>query len=300
MYHRVCNRNIGNLENSLPFLFVSETNFKKQLAFIKKWFHVIGFEDLDRYEKAGTVPRNSLIITFDDGYEDNYWAAYRILKQLGLKACFFIPANRVGTGEGKSYWWDRVYSLLQQRSKVSTERVNSSRDTLFHLYQQLGSRFFAELNSWDTRKIETALATAEGKETDVSNAVVEENRLLNWRQILEMGREMEFGSHTCNHFNLCTLSGGEMEMEIKESRIIIENRLGRKVLSFSYPAGNYNRETFGMVEKSGYRFAVSTKKGVNSLKEKFYLRRINTWEGTAAGSDGRFSKGFFAYKILGY
>jgi peptidoglycan/xylan/chitin deacetylase (PgdA/CDA1 family) len=300
LYHRVTDRNIGDLKESLPVLFVSEANFQKQLLFIKEWFHVIGFEDLDQYEKAGPLPRNSLIITFDDGYEDNYSVAYRILKQHGLKACFFIPANRVGTEEDKSYWWDRAYSHFQRKSEIPVEKADSDRDTLFHLYQELGSHFFAELNSWDTRKIESALAAAEGKETHAANAAAQENRLLNWSQILEMGRGMEFGSHTCNHFNLCTLPGEEMEMEIRESRIRIEKNLARKVLAFSYPAGNYNQDTSGMVEKSGYRFAVSTEKGVNSLKAKFHLRRINIWEGTAAGSGGRFSKGFFAYKTLGY
>jgi hypothetical protein len=91
-----------------------------------------------------------------------------------------------------------------------------------------------------------------------------------------------------------------MEVEVRESRKVIEDHLARKVVSFSYPAGNHNPATSKLVEKSGYRFAVSTRKGVNSLGERFHLRRINIWEETAADSNGRFSQGFFAYKILGY
>jgi len=300
MYHRVCNRNMASLEDSLPFLFVSETNFKKQLAFIKKRFHVIGFEDLDRYEKAGTLPRNSLIITFDDGYEDNYEVAYRILKQMGLKACFFIPSNRVGDEKGKAYWWDRAYSLSRRGTRMAANQKDSNPDTLSLLFQELGDHFFAELNTWDTQKIEENLDAAEGGKKGSAGAPSAENQLLSWSQIQEMSRDMEFGSHTCNHLNLITLPREQMEREIRESRMVIEEKTGKRVLAFSYPAGNGNEDAKRMVEKSGYKFSVSTLKGVNSIKETFHLRRINVWEKTAAGSNNRFCKGFFAYKLLGY
>ena len=111
---------------------------------------------------------------------------------------------------------------------------------------------------------------------------------------------MEFGSHTCNHLNLCRIPIKEMEMEIRESRRMIEEKTGKSILAFSYPAGNFREETLRVVEKAGYKFAVSTHRGVNSLKGMLHLKRINIWEETALGLSGRFSKGYFAYKILGY
>lgn len=299
MYHRVSNQNIRNIKDSLPFLFISESNFEKQLAFIKKRFHVIGFEELELYKKAGKLPRNSLIITFDDGYQDNYSPGYQLLKKYALKACFFIAPGLIGMKERKFYWWDRAYSLFQRRSETSLEEKDPGRDPLFQMYRKLGNQCFAELNTWDTRKIEENLDAVEGKQEIPIEVVNSENSLLNWGQVLEMSREMEFGSHTCNHLNLCTLSMKEMELEIRESRIMIEEKTGKRVLAFSYPAGNFREETLRVVEKAGYKFAVSTHRGVNSLKGMLRLKRINIWEETALGLTGGFSKGYFAFKILG-
>jgi peptidoglycan/xylan/chitin deacetylase (PgdA/CDA1 family) len=156
------------------------------------------------------------------------------------------------------------------------------------------------MNTWDTRKVEGIIGAAEKEEKIPAEFVFAENRTLNWNQVLEMSQEMEFGSHTCNHLNLCTLPEEEVEWEIKESRAMIEKRTSGRVLAFSYPAGNCNDAMIKMVENSGYRFALTTQKGINSLKETYQLQRINIWEDTALGLGGRFFKGFFAFKILGY
>ena len=163
VYHRVSTRDIATINYALPFLFISENNFEKQLQFIKRWYRIIDFETLDQCQKAGRLPPNSLIITFDDGYEDNYSIAYGLLKKHGLKACFFIPATRVGARTGKPYWWDRAYSLFRRESETSVKKRGPHQNTLFRLYQTLGSHFFSTipLPLFKQRAILTANCCAE-------------------------------------------------------------------------------------------------------------------------------------------
>lgn len=54
-----------------------------------------------------------------------------------------------------------------------------------------------------------------------------------------------------------------------------------------------------MVKEAGYKYAVTTDAGVNNLERPYSLKRINVWEGTSLSVDRNFSKGYFAYKLMG-
>jgi peptidoglycan/xylan/chitin deacetylase (PgdA/CDA1 family) len=62
----------------------------------------------------GNVPaRNRVLVTFDDGYLDNYTVAFPILRSLGVQGVFFLPTAFVGTGELP--WWDIIVECLGRR-----------------------------------------------------------------------------------------------------------------------------------------------------------------------------------------
>jgi peptidoglycan/xylan/chitin deacetylase (PgdA/CDA1 family) len=77
---------------------------------------------------------------------------------------------------------------------------------------------------------------------------VGEQALLSWAHIGEMaGHGIEFGSHTATHPDLVRVSRDKAERELRESKQTIEDRLGRKVETFAYPYGLYNRTTVDLV-----------------------------------------------------
>jgi len=92
MYHSVAN------SDTVQSNTVSPANFQKQMAYLKKRkFNVLSFNDLVqliRSEKP--IPKKSVVITFDDGYADNYTNAFNILKQYGYPAIMFIPSDLIG------------------------------------------------------------------------------------------------------------------------------------------------------------------------------------------------------------
>ncbi|NLL96455.1 MAG: polysaccharide deacetylase family protein [Clostridiaceae bacterium] len=60
-------------------------------------YNTITFSDLhEHYMDGSPLPKNPVIITFDDGYESNYTIGYPILKKYGLNACIFIITNAIG------------------------------------------------------------------------------------------------------------------------------------------------------------------------------------------------------------
>ena len=84
---------------------VSPQHFGQQMAYLKDHgFRVLSFEELVQLTKTGqTLPRKSVVITFDDGYADNYEYAYGILRKYGYPAIIFVPTDLMNA-EGYLTW----------------------------------------------------------------------------------------------------------------------------------------------------------------------------------------------------
>jgi peptidoglycan/xylan/chitin deacetylase (PgdA/CDA1 family) len=78
---------------------VSEKSFDYQMNFIKRHgFQVISFDDLvEGIKKGHEFARNTVVIQFDDGYEDNYTYAFPILKKYDFPAMVFLVSDKIGT-----------------------------------------------------------------------------------------------------------------------------------------------------------------------------------------------------------
>ena len=90
---------------------------------------------------------------------------------------------------------------------------------------------------------------------------------LTWEQVQEMHQSglVAFGSHTCTHRRLRSLSDDEIWQELAQSKQILEEKLGVPVVSFCYPygSGGFDKQVRPQVFKAGYLLDFSTKKGIN-------------------------------------
>lgn len=83
------------------------------------------------------------------------------------------------------------------------------------------------------------------------------------------------GSHTVSHPNLKNLPLTQVEYELRESKAFLEKQFGIKVTSFAFPFGSYNNTVTSVVQKAGYRNAVSVKYGWLHFENNVYeLKRI--------------------------
>ena len=112
MYHRV----INNPENEGVYgTYIYEDMFKKHLQYLKdKNYTVITFKDLDkigwrnRFEKG----KKYIILTFDDGYKDNYDLAFPILKEFNFKATIFLMGSLTYNEWDVKAGGERKFSLM--------------------------------------------------------------------------------------------------------------------------------------------------------------------------------------------
>lgn len=247
--------------------------FDRQIGSLKRRFHMATLEEV--LEKAPA--RTSVLITFDDGYLDNFTTAFPILRSHGVQGVFFLPTAFVGTGQIP--WWDAIAYILKH-----------SRNRRVQLEYPEPSGY--DLNQ--PRVIEQVLGIAKRSEvrTDLLIADLEracdcprpaagaERCFLSWDEAREMkAAGMAFGSHTHTHEILAKLSEDRQREELEVSREIMERELGKPIRTLAYPVGapsTFSQSTMEAAERAGYVAAFSFYGGTNTPGQidRFNIRRV--------------------------
>ncbi len=119
-------------------LSVSPDNFRVQMQYLANNGHTpIDFYTLSRaithYEP---LPAKPLILTFDDGYSDNYTNAYPILQEFGFVATFFIPTEFIDNGRSNHMTWTMIEEMaaagqrFEPHSRTHSDLRERENDTL--------------------------------------------------------------------------------------------------------------------------------------------------------------------------
>jgi peptidoglycan/xylan/chitin deacetylase (PgdA/CDA1 family) len=91
MYHSIDDKAAVSKTSVCP------ESFKRQMYFLKRHnYNVVRLEELPDLMKQGRIPSRTIVITFDDGYENNYMCAYPVLRELALPATIFIAPALIG------------------------------------------------------------------------------------------------------------------------------------------------------------------------------------------------------------
>ena len=220
--------------------------FERQLKFLQKHFNFCypnEFFQVDRNNKV------CVLITFDDGYKDNYDIAFPILKKHNAKAVFFIVTNLIGT---KKWLWHDKVRYLEHKGLIDSSTARS---------------IFWKLNH-NEEIPESFKAKVETDSVDQSNARL----MMNWDEILEISNSgLIIGSHTNNHEVLSFLSVREQTKEISKSIDIINNKINGNCKYFSFPNGSFNEETLKILKSNEISYGFTSKKGVNKLVSDYLL-----------------------------
>lgn len=198
MYHSVGESN--------AFFTVSPKKFERQLKYIKQKGLKTVFLGEAISDLLAKKSENEIVLTFDDGYTDNFTTVLPLLRKYGMKATFFIPTGKIGS----------------------------------------------------------EMTTSDGVTLSV----------MDMEQILHIAKEeretIELMPHTVSHPDLSRLSKEEVYTELKESKGFIEKITGKPALVLAYPKGRYNNTVVDAAKESGYKGAVTVKKGVYSLLTNKY------------------------------
>jgi peptidoglycan/xylan/chitin deacetylase (PgdA/CDA1 family) len=243
----------------------SAAQFEQHLQWLRRNTNVLSESALIDLVKNGRPPAQpSAVVTFDDGYRDNYTLAYPILKRLGVPAIFFIPTHQVMTRQLD--WWDIVAYLIKKTRQpvlrcageaIPVANVNQAIRIFQHKIQRQSPE--------QTKDLLARLA--QECAVPLPDPGIQDGEIMTWQQIGEMScNGMAIGSHTHSHPVLATVSAAVQREEMTASKAILERQLGGKVRSLAYPIGNYQHftaESQALAAQCGFELGFSFNTGVN-------------------------------------
>jgi D-aspartate ligase len=281
-YHRIKTHNDAQSFFDEGSFNVDAGVFRDQILFIKKNFTILSEDDLLKHvENRVKLPsdKNYAMITFDDGYSDNYHVALPILKELNVPAIFFVPTKILV--ERKVGWWDLIAFFIKNttlekfvfknKTYSTDERFNHS--VITELTSMLKNLSVTQVNAFLT-ELSLSLNSVWPK------SQLQDRELMTWEQLKECkAAGMAIGSHSHSHSILSQMDLSSQNEEIHISKKILEEKLGFQILSFAYPVGMYshfNQETKKIVQNNGYSLAFSFMTGFSKIEiqDFFDIRRV--------------------------
>lgn len=225
----------------------------------------------------------SYVITFDDGFYNNFKIAAPILKKKKLSATFYITTSFIDKNEMS--WIDKIELMVE---KTKSNKIINIFNKNFKILNNRKSkisfldsvRYFAKKESTDFNqlvlKIKDQLKFT-GKLSNLNNLI---DKKMSWSNVKELNKNKNFtiGAHSVNHAILSFLKDLEAKKEIIESINTIKKKAKINVKHFSYPEGlkhTYGKREINLLKEKGIILSPSAEFGVNSKKtDLFNLKRI--------------------------
>lgn len=278
-YHGV----VRNTDFSISVNHMSVQDFEMQIRYFTKNCNVIG---LDEFYKISQDPesirtdKKKVLITFDDGYENNYTNAFPILAKYNAPAVIF-PVTGL-TGSENTTWYDAIDITKKYLSE------NKYSNELTSLTAKYGIEFksITDLPNLSSSLKKLDVPTKSEFINHYLNIFKSVNlrehaefwKMLNREQICRMteSKLICFGSHTVNHPNLDNIPLEQAKSELSESKSFLENITQKPVYSIAFPDGAYNNEIKSLCRNLGYKLMFSVNPRCESdNQEKDIYRRFS-------------------------
>jgi peptidoglycan/xylan/chitin deacetylase (PgdA/CDA1 family) len=287
-----------------PYTLLEEALFKSQIKYLSSNYNIVSLKTIaECIRKDKDFPEKSAVITFDDGYRNNYSIAFPILQKYHVPATIFLTAGYIGTLEMLTL--DEVYEILlgcQSYKNIDARELGLG-------VLPAGNPADIEGSCWKVINHLKRMTSAGQKETvrklrervnpERNKGLRKDFELLSWDEAKSLKRSglIDFGAHTVSHQILAGVDLGKAEEEVVNSKRIIEDRLKIAVESFAYPNGtraDFTEEHMRMLSDNDFTCAVTTIAESNK-------REVNPYEigRISVGANEASSPAHFALRASG-
>jgi peptidoglycan/xylan/chitin deacetylase (PgdA/CDA1 family) len=288
-------------------------DLRRHLLYLRRHYRVLhletALEELYAAPKSGARRkdrRSALVLTFDDGYYDNYTCAFALARELQVPLTVFLIPGYLESGS--RFWWEEGVHLLEhaQVDKVAIDGwmyYLDKEDERKSLLRAIDARV---RHASSVSEREEFLAAVRKTLAEPVAVFLEEKATLpiSWAEVQEMEESgwVSFGAHTMHHPVLGYLTHpAEVQYEVGTCRTVLEQQLGHPVRTFAYPVGE--DEHIGeyaprVVREAGYDWALTAMHGFNTrYTDPYLLHRLMVdvdqhWLVIAAKASGAW--GFFS------
>lgn len=294
-YHRVLTPDQRAKTASQEGMVVEDRTFARHLELLGRLFKVLTLDDFAAHlDSRRPFDGPCCLITFDDGWIDNYENALPMLRAHKLPAVMFLPVNFIG--RRRLFAREAVTHLLVRAVELA-RREPGRREALMAHLRPLGldsvldvtdaNPLPAALGAVGTHRYAggpefEALVAALSRELGVADAGLSDlDAFVDWAKVDALGRQgFAFGGHGADHRVLTQVTPAVVACEAETSKKVLDGRLARPVYAFAYPNGAFNGEVARTIKAAGYRIAFTIDRGhVSCDDDHFTLRRVNMHDG---------------------
>ena len=283
LYHGVTDQRSSGIENYSK-KHINYKDFRDQMRWLHNYANVISMDELvDMYHSKSRVPKKTVVVTFDDGFKNNYTVAAPILSEFKIKTTFYITSGMIG-GE-KPFWVDEIESCLNatelneitlslgKRCKFKLGNLNNKIEDLEKI------KIFCK-NTDNHTKNKVLKDLKKITKVNPTNKDCMNYQIMNWNDVRELSNDEQFiiGGHSLSHEILTSLDKNEMRENIRRSISDIELNIKKKVFHYSYPEGqenHFNDDVINVLKNNNIICSPSAIHGKSNFKlGLFRLKRI--------------------------
>lgn len=256
--------------------------FERCVRYISKHYRVALFEDLVA-ENRLTSSEPQATIMFDDGYKDNIEFAAPILEKYNCPASFYVVTECID--ENIPTWTYRLdYAFANTGKKtididfdflpthLQVKRIETNADRMRYVRE-----LKPVLKKLGQEQRQQVLDRVHETYSDVRQPQI----MMDWNDLLALKSAGHYiGSHTVAHPLLGTIEDeGFILNELSESAARIEQKLGHRPVSVSYPAGSFSPKVKQLSRQTGYKIGLAVKQDVFRPEEEdlFEVSRIELY-----------------------
>jgi peptidoglycan/xylan/chitin deacetylase (PgdA/CDA1 family) len=268
MYHGVI-RDDEELESTT---IVRESEFRRQLKYLKENYECLSIDEA--LNNCNGRKKPGVVVTFDDGYANNYTVALPLLDEFRIPAIVYVTTRNMC--ERTLLWSDRVWVAVK-RSRVSEiDLTGISRSLKFYRLHGSGDewQYRVHLLTEDIKRAEPSkreqivnaviarLHAASGSsfEIDIENTIFTPLTPLQLKE-LSSHPLITIGAHSHCHNLLNQIPLAQAKESIIQSKKILKEIIGQKIKHFSYPNGNLTPEIVQVLKDTGFMSAVTVPPG---------------------------------------
>ncbi|BBH22983.1 hypothetical protein Back11_43280 [Paenibacillus baekrokdamisoli] len=263
-YHRISE----NLPaKDVHVLAITQKNLADHFQYYNKQFEIITLDQVEPLLKQAKLKKNYMVVTFDDGYRDNFTLGQALFKKFEIPATIFLTASPIE--ERMPLWTDSIDHMVfsSKLDSVLLKLQNLKGEfslTTQHDRVQLSELVKNEIKQHN-EQIKQQMIKELGYRLEVG-IMTSDALMINWHEVKQlMEVNVQMGSHTMHHPTLSAIDLQEAIGELKQSKSLIDQRIGQEVRHFAYPYGrsvDYNDAVKKEVSKI-YSTAVTAINGIN-------------------------------------
>ncbi len=273
--------------------------FRQQMEFFKASCNVVTMDQvIDAAKGNSMLPENAVLLTFDDGYIDNFTCAYPILEEFGFQGSFFIPGKTFTTHQlldvNKIHYIiasadiGKLVTDVKQKMDYYRGREFDYPDTeeLWNQYA-VDERFDGKETIFVKRILQTVLPEMVRKQIaddlfDKYVGVTQEQLAYELYMTPEQIRTLKkngmfIGLHGYDHYWLGNLPHEQMKEDILKALDTIEEFIDPKEWVMNYPYGDYSDEVVEFIKDKGAVIGLTTDVAVAriGMDSNFLLPRLD-------------------------